>query len=229
MTAKGSVPRGTLPFVVALVGSAALATLTYGEAVHARASAQARAELGGKPQHWGDADAPHRSPTASVIVLGFANRGNCPNAANRWRARIGARTALRLASTGASVTVVCCGGAVRGIRPESDLLAAALRANGWLGEIRYDRESVSTWENIVNARKLLGDPAMIALCSNGLHAAKARAYLRRQDPQLARQLVPADDYRLGEMILLKPVFAAVGLWKLAAARRVSRGTRPSGA
>ncbi|KTR41086.1 hypothetical protein NS263_05850 [Curtobacterium oceanosedimentum] len=162
------------------------------------------------------------------MVLGFANRGKRPNAVNRWRARIAARTALRLMSSGATVSVICCGGAVRDTRAEADLLAEALRGMGWLGDIQYDRESVSTWENIANARKLVGDPDMIAICSNGLHAAKARAYLRRQDPRLGGLLVPTDDYRFGGMMLFKPIFAAVGLWKLAAARRVSRGTQSSG-
>ncbi|WP_161968381.1 YdcF family protein [Curtobacterium oceanosedimentum] len=227
MGSKGSVPRGTLPFVISLMGSATLAVLTFGEAVHARASAEARAELRGNRQQGELSVAPDQGPRCSVIVLGFANRGTRPNAVNRWRARIAARTALRMVSTGATVSVICCGGAVRGTRAEADLLAEALRGTGWRGDIQCDRESVSTWENIANARKLLDDPAMIALCSNGLHAAKARAYLRRQDPRLGERLVPADDYRFGEMMLFKPIFAAVGLWKLAAIRRVSRGTQSS--
>ncbi|WP_394586970.1 ElyC/SanA/YdcF family protein [Curtobacterium sp. SGAir0571] len=206
------------------MGSATLAALTFGEAVHARASAQARAELGDNQRYGEELIASHQGRTCNVVVLGFADRGDRPNAVNRWRARIAARTALRLAAHGVTITVICCGGAARGTRPEADLLAETVRATGWLGEIRCDRESVSTWENITNARKLLNDSAMIAICSNGLHAAKARAYLRRQDLRLANRLVPADDYRFGEMILFKPIFAAVGLWKLASLRSVSRGT-----
>lgn len=41
-------------------------------------------------------------------------------------------------------------------------------------------------------------------------------YLARQRPDLSSRIVAAEDYRLGEMILLKPIFAAVGLWKLRA-------------
>ncbi|MFJ3030301.1 ElyC/SanA/YdcF family protein [Curtobacterium sp. NPDC087080] len=202
----------------------AVVALAFGEAVHARSARHARGELG-LARAAGALDGAPRTPDrSSVIVLGFGNRGTGPNVVNKWRARIAHRTALRLAAAGAAVTMICCGGPVRGARPEADLLAEALRADGWRGPILLDRTSTSTWENIANARVLLGAPSSIAICSNGLHAAKAREYLRRQDAALAERLVPADDYRFGEMILIKPIFAVVGLWKLRQARHVSRGT-----
>ncbi|MGG7575859.1 hypothetical protein [Streptomyces sirii] len=43
---------------------------------------------------------------------------------------------------------------------------------------------------------------------------KARAYLRRQRPDLAERLVPAQDYRPGEWAVLKPLLALYGLWTL---------------
>ncbi|WP_238638029.1 ElyC/SanA/YdcF family protein [Curtobacterium sp. HSID17257] len=221
---KGSVPRGTLPFCVAAAGAVTLVALAFGEAVHARAAHHARGELGVARAALAGNGAARLSGRCSVIVLGFGNRGTGPNVVNRWRARIAFRTALRLAAAGAAVTIICCGGAVRGVHPEADLLAEAIRADGWRGPILLDRTSTSTWENITNARELLPDPSAIAICSNGLHAAKAREYLRRQDAALAQRLVAADEYRFGEMTLIKPIFAAVGLWKLRGARDVSRGT-----
>ncbi|MCL9664000.1 YdcF family protein [Curtobacterium albidum] len=219
---KGSVPRGTLPFCVAATGAATLVALAFGEAVHARAAHRARGELGVGRAGSAALGAARRSGGCSVIVLGFENRGTGPNVVNRWRAKIAHRTAQRLAAAGAAITIICCGGPVRGARPEADLLAEALRAEGWRGPVLFDRTSTSTWENITNARDLLGGPSSIAICSNGLHAAKAREYLRRQDAALAERLVPADDYRFGEMTLIKPIFAVVGLWKLHRARPVSR-------
>ncbi|WAM00564.1 hypothetical protein NOO62_05580 [Streptomyces sp. Je 1-369] len=40
------------------------------------------------------------------------------------------------------------------------------------------------------------------------------AYLRRQRPDLAEKLVRAEDYRLGEWVLGKPLLALYGLWSL---------------
>jgi len=222
----GSVPRGTLPVLVSVLAALVVPTLVVGEVVQWQAARR------GSSIHPA-ADVSHEShdpaaPGSAVVVLGFANRGTAPNLINRWRARIGLRTAYRLQSAGAEVRIICCGAAVRGTVAEADLLAVSLRNLGWRGAIITDTTSSSTWENIEYARPHLGDVDQIAVCSNGLHAEKARVYLRRQDPQLAALLVPADDYRFGEMIFVKPVLAAVGLWKLRRLRDVSRGTRTSG-
>jgi hypothetical protein len=40
--------------------------------------------------------------------------------------------------------------------------------------------------------------------------------------------VPAADYRFGELILVKPLLAALGLAKLTKVRLQARGTRPGG-
>jgi hypothetical protein len=50
----------------------------------------------------------------------------------------------------------------------------------------------------------------IKIVSNSLHAEKARFYLWQHRPDLAERLVPAADHRFGELILLKPVLAAIG-------------------
>lgn len=219
------VPRGTSIALTVLIAAGALsAVLVWGEIAHARTHARQERELAPERARTarvaeavgGRRDTPAR---CAVLVLGFADRGPRAHAVNRWRARIGARTAARLVAEGFAVEVVACGGAVRGAVPEAELLAQALREAGWQGRILLEGGSTTTWENIASARALVGDLDAISICSNGLHAEKARAYLRRQDPDLGSRLVSADDYRFPEMSLLKPVFAVVGSIKLRQLRR----------
>ncbi|WP_186377106.1 YdcF family protein [Curtobacterium pusillum] len=187
------------------------AIVAWGEAVHAHAARRER-QLPRAP----------RAPGA-VVVLGFQNRGDRINVVNRWRARIAVRTAREAERRGASATIICSGGAAHGTLPEAELLAGYLRGSlGWSGPVLVESESTSTWENVRNVVPLLGDARWVAFASNGLYAEKARVYLRRQRPDLGRLLVRADDYRLGEMLFIKPVFAAVGLWKLRAVFHVER-------
>jgi uncharacterized SAM-binding protein YcdF (DUF218 family) len=196
------------------LGAAAI----VGEVAHAVASMTARRALGTIPTRTAGRTAGTGAVTA-IVVLGFANAGPDPNAVNRWRASIAVRTARRYEAAGDTAIIVCCGGAVRGAFPEADLLENAVRRLRWTGAVRKDRDSVSTWENIANARPMIAAADRVVICSNGLHAAKGRTYLRRQDAHLASKLAPALDYRVGEMLWAKPVFAAVGIWKLLRTRR----------
>ncbi|WP_254787953.1 YdcF family protein [Curtobacterium sp. MMLR14_010] len=146
-----------------------------------------------------------------VVVLGIANRGHRANPVNRWRARM----ALRSVPSGSATTIVTSGGAVRGPIPEATLLAQYLRDRlGWRGPLIEETTSRSTWNNVENVLPLLDGADWIMLVSNSLHAEKARIYLARQRPDLAARLVPVADFRVGEMILLKPALAAIGLVKL---------------
>lgn len=112
-------------------------------------------------------------------------------------------------------TIITSGGAVRGHVAEATLLSRYLRmVLEWRGELREEAASRSTWENIRKVLPELDDPAWIMVVSNSLHAEKARIYLRRQRPDLADRLIPADDHRFGELVLLKPILAVVGLLKL---------------
>jgi hypothetical protein len=155
-----------------------------------------------------------------VVVLGFADRGTRANVVNRWRARIGVRAARR----GNGVTVVTSGGSVRGRTPEAVLIADHLRgALQWDGPLLTDTDSTSTWENVRNVLPWLESADWIVFASNGLHAEKAREYLRRQRPDLADRLVRGQEYRVGEMFRLKPFFALVGLWKLRTMRGADLG------
>ncbi len=82
------------------------------------------------------------------------------------------------------------------------------------GTVLLEDHSTTTWENITNVIPLLEDVDRIKIVSQPAHAFKAREYVRRQRPDLAERLVRADDYRLGEWLVAKPLLAAYGLWRL---------------
>lgn len=82
------------------------------------------------------------------------------------------------------------------------------------GTVLLEDQSATTWENIKNVIPLLEDVDRIKIASQPAHALKARAYLRRQRPDLAARLVRADDYRPGEWLAVKPLLALYGLWTL---------------
>jgi hypothetical protein len=73
------------------------------------------------------------------------------------------------------------------------------------GTVLLEEQSATTWENITNVIPLLEDVDHIKIASQPAHALKARAYLRRQRPDLAERLVRADDYRPGEWVVVKPL------------------------
>ncbi len=82
------------------------------------------------------------------------------------------------------------------------------------GTVLLEDRSTTTWENITNVIPLIEDVDRVKIVSQPAHALKARAYLRRQRPDLAAKLVRAEDYRVGEWILVKPLLALYGLWAL---------------
>lgn len=190
------------PLVVVAVGF--VATLVLGEVAHARSS---RRRLG---------DGRSVAGRDAVVVLGYRNRGARANYVNRYRVRAGLRS---LDPTAEESVLVLCGGTVAGQVPEADLLERYARDElGCTGPVRLDRESATTWENVRNAIPLIEDADTIAIVSNSLHAEKARAYLWKLRPDLARRLRRAEDHRVGELTLLKPAAAVLGLTNL---RRLS--------
>ncbi|EST36102.1 hypothetical protein M878_03100 [Streptomyces roseochromogenus subsp. oscitans DS 12.976] len=82
------------------------------------------------------------------------------------------------------------------------------------GTVVLEDQSRTTWENVMKVTPLLEDADRIKIVSQPAHALKARAYLRRQRPDLAVKLVRADDYRPGEWMIVKPLLALYGLWTL---------------
>ncbi|MGW0778057.1 YdcF family protein [Streptomyces sp. NPDC002835] len=174
---------------------------------------------------WSRALVGHSEGTAeAVVVLGFRNPGATANLVNRWRVRAGIRSVA--ADKARGTRVIFSGGAVGGGAAEARLMADyAKSVLGFDGSVLLEEESGTTWENITNVIPLLEDVDRIKIASQPAHALKARAYVRRQRPDLAERLVRADDYRPGEWILVKPLLALYGLWTL---RGLRAGERQSG-
>lgn len=179
--------------VLAVVG----AVLLWGELEHWRSS---RRRMGTRPGGSGAGEA--------IVVLGYRNRGSRANLINRWRVRAGLRSCP--ARPGRS-RLVLCGGAVGGNLTEAELMARYAREScGYTSELITEAGSQSTWQNIQNAIPIIEHADRIKIVSNSLHAEKARYYLWQHRPDLAERLVPAGDYRFGELILIKPVLAVIG-------------------
>jgi DUF218 domain len=186
------------------VGPLVVAGLLWGEFVHWRSS---RRWMGTRPGRSGTGEA--------IVVLGFRNRGRRANAVNRWRVRAALRS--REPQLGPS-RLVLCGGAVGGPVAEAEVMACYAREScGYPGVLITELTSRSTWENVRNAIPLIEDVDRIKIVSNSLHAEKARLYLWQDRPDLAERLVPAADYRFGELMLVKPVMAALGRWNVRSA------------
>lgn len=149
----------------------------------------------------------------AVVVLGYRNPQMTANLINRWRVRAGLRS---IAEGGAHETcVIFSGGATNSGATEAQGMADyAKTALGFDGTVLLENQSATTWENITNVIPLLEGADRIKITSQPAHALKARAYLRRQRPDLAERLVLADDYRPGEWIAVKPLLAVYGLWTL---------------
>ena len=154
-------------------------------------------------------------PSVAVVVLGYRNPGATANAINRWRVRAGLRSIA--ADDARPSRVIFSGGAAGGdgCATEAQLMADYARSVlGFDGTVLLEDRSMTTWENITNVVPLLEDVDRIKIASQPAHALKARAYLRRQRPDLAEKLVRADDYRVGEWTVVKPLLALYGLWTL---------------
>ncbi len=142
------------------------------------------------------------------------------HAVNRWRARIGARTAARLVAEGLR-------GRGRGLRG-SGARSRHPRPTSWprrCGSLAGRAES--SWN--ARARRRRGRTSRQRVHSSAVstRSASARTVCNREGSCVPpttgsgsrSRLVPADDYRFPEMTLLKPVFAVVGLNKLRQLRR----------
>ena len=148
----------------------------------------------------------------AVLVLGHADAG--PRAGRINRRRI----ARGLAALEADGVLIVSGGAVAGRRSEARLLADAARDAGYRGPIALEEASRSAWENVANSQALLEPRARIVIVSEPVHAAKARALLAAQRPDLAARLVvdPGPAPRLAS-----PWRVGLGLIDLLLSRRVA--------
>ncbi|NYF43671.1 ElyC/SanA/YdcF family protein [Streptosporangium sandarakinum] len=161
----------------------------------------------------------------AVVVLGYRNPQATANFVNRWRVRAGIRSIA--ADRPHGTRVIFSGGAAGGAAAEARLMAdyakSVLRFDG---TVLLEDRSATTWENIANVIPLLEDVDRIKIASQPAHALKARAYLRRRRPDLARRLVRADDYRPGEWMVVKPLLALYGLWTLRGLKADERKVSP---
>ena len=158
----------------------------------------------------------HRKGAAvAVVVLGYRNPRPTANLVNRWRVRAGLRSIAADDARGSRV--IFSGGATGAGAGATEAQLMADYARSVLefdGTVILEDRSTTTWENITNVIPLLEDVDRIKIASQPAHALKARAYLRRQRPDLAERLVRADDYRAGEWMVVKPLLALYGLWTL---------------
>lgn len=179
--------------------TAGAAALAWGEWLNRRWSRALTGDGGGSSE--------------AVVVLGFQNPQVTANFINRWRVRAGIRSIA--ADRARDTRLIFSGGATSSGAAEAQLMADY--AQGVLafdGPVLLEDRSATTWENITNVIPLLEDVDRIKIASQPAHALKARAYLRRQRPDLAERLVCADDYRPGEWLIAKPLLALYGLWTL---------------
>ena len=155
--------------------------------------------------------------STAVVVLGYRNPRPTANLINRWRVRAGLRSVTD-ADADADVgetRVIFSGGENGAGGTEAQLMADYARSVlAFDGTVVLEDRSRTTWENITNVIPLIEEVDRIKIVSQPAHALKARAYLRRQRPDLAAKLVRAEDYRVGEWLLVKPLLALYGLWTL---------------
>ncbi|MET8288125.1 YdcF family protein [Streptomyces sp. NPDC051643] len=149
----------------------------------------------------------------AVVVLGYRNPQSTANFVNRWRVRAGIRSVA--ADRARGTRVIFSGGPTSNGAAEAQLMADyAKSVLEYDGTVLLEDRSATTWENITNVIPLLEGVDRIKIVSQPAHALKARAYLRRQRPDLAARVVRADDYRPGEWMVGKPLLALYGLWTL---------------
>ncbi|WP_231116140.1 YdcF family protein [Motilibacter rhizosphaerae] len=139
-----------------------------------------------------------------MLVLGYrSRRGDRLHPVQRWRTEVGVR------SLAAGGRLVLSGGPTGDGRSEAAVMAEHALALGVpASAVVLEEGSRSTWDNVALSLPLLEDADVIRIASDPLHAARARAYLVRQRPDLARRLAPADDCRLLEQAPMKVVTAA---------------------
>ncbi|WP_425586614.1 YdcF family protein [Streptomyces ziwulingensis] len=191
--------------------AAGVAVLGWGEWVNRRWSRTLVGDRGGG--------------TEAVVVLGYRNPQATANVVNRWRVRVGLRSLTVDGAEGGRL--IFSGGAVGSGVAEARVMAAYARSVlKFDGPLFLEDRSRTTWENITNVIPLLEDADRIKIASQPAHALKARAYLRRQRPDLAARLVRAEDYRFGEWTVVKPLLGLYGLRTLRVLRTDEREPRP---
>ena len=152
-----------------------------------------------------------------VLVLGFRSAADDRvNWLQRWRTRIAVRSV-----DPATALFVFSGGAVRGRRPEAEIMAeyGIRRLRIPPANVALEPRATSTRENIEFALPWLREAGTIRIASNTFHARRARGYLRELDPERWQRLAPTRDHVLLE---LGPLRLALTFYDWVAARAAAR-------
>jgi len=130
-----------------------------------------------------------------LLVLGFPSRASGLHPMQKWRTDIAVRSMER-----SSDVLVFTGGSRKKGRCEADDMAAYARDQHQVRSDRLvlERKARSTWQNVEYSLLHLESARTIKMASSPLHAARSRAYLAVQRPDLAGRLRAADDFRFGE-------------------------------
>ena len=113
----------------------------------------------------------------------------------KWRTDIAVRS-----MNSRSDVLVITGGSRKNGRCEAEDMAQYARDRHQMppGQLVVETEARSTWQNIEHSLPQLEKARTIKIVSSPMHAARGRAYLAKQRPDLVGLLRPADDFRLGE-------------------------------
>lgn len=190
--------RRPLVTALAVAAAAGVGLLAFGEVQAWRASRAdyPRGRERGEGPIDGERTAAAQDPGAGadrdvVLVLGFRSRDDGGlNALQAWRTRIARRSAP------AGALFVFTGGAVRGDRPEAEVMAryAVDRLGIHPADVAIEPHATSTHENLTLSLPWLTDARTIRIASNTAHARRARQYLRDRDVTLRRRLRPTRDF-----------------------------------
>lgn len=159
----------------------------------------------------------------AVLVLGYPSRGTGLHPIQRWRTDIAVRSMDRQ-----SGRLVFSGGSRTPTRCEAEVMAeyAQDRHRVHPGQIVLERCAVTTWQNVAYSLGALENAGTIKVASSPMHAARARAYLIKQRPDLASRLCKANDYRFGERPLWKLATVAITFPACGPRAGIASGCRP---
>lgn len=138
---------------------------------------------------------PASGTRTAVVALGYPSRADGrPHPVQRWRVAM----ALRTARAHHADVLVCSGGAVRNAIVEADTMAELARRFGYVGEIRVERRSRSTRENVALVAPLVQDCARVLLVSDPHHVRRARRLWLEARPDDGARVFGGDTHRLLE-------------------------------
>ncbi|CAL9513813.1 hypothetical protein SUDANB121_03713 [Nocardiopsis dassonvillei] len=146
----------------------------------------------------------------AIVVLGYpSRRGDRPGLVQRYRTRIALRSRDPRAARSVLIFTGTSPRRPRAARSEAAVMADY--ATEHLGvdpaDVLLEEKATNTWENIALTLPMLEPFPVVKIASNTFHARKGRRYLRKQAPEVAARLRPAQDHRFGELLWLKPLFA----------------------